>query len=342
MTYGVTKTVPIKMLTEKVFCKYCRKKIENNKLEQEQGFHLGCHEDVELYKDVFAADKEVLRQIASTTYLDLDFGKGFDDSKEYGRITELNIKFVNTFQIPGIIDQLTELRKLLIKGKHNFFRLLPNEIGNLFKLETLDFTNGRLSKLPDSIGNLENLLDFSMSYNYLEKLPNSFGQLKKLTSLVVSFNHLSTLPESIKDLENLEYLDLGINQFNTLPACILHLKNLKYLDIDRNPLKTLPENISNLINLETLSFGSYDTKHIPDSIGKLKNLKRLFIKYGDHITILPDSLGNLINLEHLVLPAAMRRNLVKIKVKKLPEFITTLPKLKNVSFALGLRGLNHP
>ena len=66
--------------------------------------------------------KEVLRQIAQITYLDLNFERGYEDNKEHGRIIDLTIIFVNTFQIPGIIGQLTELRKLYIKGHQVIFQ----------------------------------------------------------------------------------------------------------------------------------------------------------------------------------------------------------------------------
>lgn len=76
LKYGVLKTVPIKMQTEQVFFKYCRNKIGINRQKLTKYIHLNCNKDVELFKDVFAYNKDVLEQIASTIHLVQKFGNG--------------------------------------------------------------------------------------------------------------------------------------------------------------------------------------------------------------------------------------------------------------------------
>jgi Leucine-rich repeat (LRR) protein len=66
--------------------------------------------------------------------------------------------------------------------------------------------------LPDSIGNLQNLTSLDLSDNNLKSLPDSIGELQNLTSLSLSENDLKWLPESIKKLApTLRELNLRYN-----------------------------------------------------------------------------------------------------------------------------------
>ncbi|MHA2250677.1 MAG: leucine-rich repeat domain-containing protein [Candidatus Kariarchaeaceae archaeon] len=135
---------------------------------------------------------------------------------------------------------------------------IPDSIGNLTNLESLDLSDNQLTNLPESIGNLTNLESLDLSSNLLTSLPKSIGNLVNLKSLNLSGNQLTNLPESIGNLTNLETLDLSGYQLTTLPESIGDLSNLESLWLMGNQLTNLPGSIVKLNNLHTLIVDNYE------------------------------------------------------------------------------------
>jgi Leucine-rich repeat (LRR) protein len=112
---------------------------------------------------------------------------------------------------------------------------LPESIGNLINLQTLDCSNNQLTVqgIPEWIGNLSNLRELYCGYNQLQELPKTpvstcewIGNLTNLQSLSCRDNQLQELPktpvtsvaghstcESIGNLNNLQYLYCYYNPF---------------------------------------------------------------------------------------------------------------------------------
>ena len=87
-----------------------------------------------------------------------------------------------------------------------------------------------LTSLPESIGNLTDLVTLDLGHNDLTSLPLSIGKLRSLTHfLYLSHNQLKSLPKTISELSNLKYLNITHNQFTILPESICHLANLREL-----------------------------------------------------------------------------------------------------------------
>ena len=91
---------------------------------------------------------------------------------------------------------------------------LPESIGNLTQLESLDIRGNQLTKLPESIGNLTQLNELDLSGQKLTELPESIGNLTRLNSLNLDGNQLTDLPISIGNLSNLRHLSIGNNPLN--------------------------------------------------------------------------------------------------------------------------------
>ena len=180
----------------------------------------------------------------------------------------------------------------------NRFKELPDLIGGLKNLKSLDISSNSLKELPDFIGDLKNLTSLSVSSNTLKELPGFIGGLKNLTSLNISSNSLKELPDFIGGLKNLTSLDISSNTLKELPDFIGDLKNLTSLSISSNALKELPDFIGDLKNLTSLNISSNALKELPDFIGGLKNLTSLDIS-SNALKELPDFLGKLRNLFHL-------------------------------------------
>ena len=81
----------------------------------------------------------------------------------------------------------------------------------------LSLSSLNLTSLPDSIGYLTGLESLNLEHNRLSNLPDSIINLKQLTTLNLYNNRLSNLPDSIGYLEQLESLYLEKNRINTLP-----------------------------------------------------------------------------------------------------------------------------
>src|SRR2546427_12402649 len=77
--------------------------------------------------------------------------------------------------------------------------------------------SAKLAELPESLGELTWLESLDLSNNQLTALPDSLGQLTQLGSLSVEHNQLSDLPESLGRLTQLQYLNLIGNRLRSFP-----------------------------------------------------------------------------------------------------------------------------
>jgi Leucine-rich repeat (LRR) protein len=158
-----------------------------------------------------------------------------------------------------------------------------------------------LISLPEEMGELTSLETLNLTSSTIESFPHSIGKLKNLKNLQLRHTkYLSTLPEVIGDLSSLEKLDLDDSNIASLPSSIGRLKNLENLDLrNTRHLSGLPEEIGELTRLETLTLCFSAIVSLPPSIGKLKNLKRLYLSYTKKLSTLPEEIGKLTNLQKL-------------------------------------------
>lgn len=127
---------------------------------------------------------------------------------------------------------------------------MPEDLGNLSKLEKLHVWETRISQLPSSIEQLTSLerLCLGMAIplfktKYVNVVPSVSGlcSLKRLQLYSICMPDKG-LPQDIGCLNSLEYLDLGHNHFEHLPESFSQLPRLRYLDISGcELLAKLPE-----------------------------------------------------------------------------------------------------
>jgi Leucine-rich repeat (LRR) protein len=189
----------------------------------------------------------------------------------------------------GSIDDLTFID---ISTKKLYF--IPNEIYDLYNLQTLMAHNNNISIVPENINKLINLTYLSLDYNNLDYLPENICELINLKELSISNNKIKYLPKNIHNLINLKNFDMQHNIFEQLPDNFCNLTNLQRLDLSYNKLNELPENFNTLTNLKKLDIDSNKIKTIPYSFSYLINLKELCVD-NNEITKLPPFLSNLIN-----------------------------------------------
>ena len=75
----------------------------------------------------------------------------------------------------------------------------------------------KLTELPEWLGQLTQLQSLNLSSNRLTALPEWLGQLTQLQTLYLSYNQLTALPEWLGQLTQLQSLDLSDNQLTALP-----------------------------------------------------------------------------------------------------------------------------
>jgi leucine-rich repeat protein SHOC2 len=143
------------------------------------------------------------------------------------------------------------------------------------RVAKLDLQNCKITILPDSIGNLTDLTSLNLYGNSLTSLSESIGNLSNLVELSLGNNQLTSLPASISKLTNLVSLALSRNQFTILPDWIAYLSNLTRLYLNQNQLTSLPDNIGSLVKLTELYINDNPWIDL-SNLHHIPNLKRVY------------------------------------------------------------------
>ena len=75
---------------------------------------------------------------------------------------------------------------------------VPDEIGLLTGLTSLDFTMNEITSIPTTIGDLANLELLYLGSNAIQTVPAEIGQLTSLRRLRLSFNDLTGVPDTFR------------------------------------------------------------------------------------------------------------------------------------------------
>ncbi|KAH0457944.1 hypothetical protein IEQ34_013259 [Dendrobium chrysotoxum] len=210
---------------------------------------------------------------------------------------------------------------------------LPNSIGKLSFLTTLNLSENNILSIPATIGSFSSLKTLDFRANRITELPNSIGDLLSLCYLNLRGNQLTSLPPTLGKLVNLEELDLSSNRLSCLPDSIGHLINLKKLNIEANNIEELPHTIGNCNSLSELRVDYNNLKCLPEAIGRLSYLEILSVKYNN-IKGLPTTVASLSNLKEV--DASFN------ELESVPEslcLVTTLVKLNVGSNFADLQSL---
>uniref|UniRef100_A0A182PBL5 Disease resistance R13L4/SHOC-2-like LRR domain-containing protein n=1 Tax=Anopheles epiroticus TaxID=199890 RepID=A0A182PBL5_9DIPT len=145
--------------------------------------------------------------------------------------------------------KMSHLRFLCLAG--NMIDSLPNQIGHLECLETLDLSENSLHRLPHTVGRLKRLTKLLLNGNYIQQLPSEIGQLRKLEVLEIRKNRITNIPLQLSQCVSLEDLLMDDNPgLVSIPTRLFNLPALSYVSAERCNLFQLPF----YINTSTLSF----------------------------------------------------------------------------------------
>ena len=218
-----------------------------------------------------------------------------------------NEHIVNMTCLDGSFSLLTNLETLEIRKTH---LKEVDPIEQCVNLKSLDLLYNRLKFLPENLGNLQKLEWFAFSYNRVENIE----PLKSLTNLKELFFHYNYVEDisPIKDLVNLTMLGAQGNKIKNISE-ITTLVNLTYLGFSENQIEAIPKDFVNLKKLQTCELLYNHISNLPE----LKGLDSLIeMKIGSN-DLNDEDLMKLDDLESVqILHVPLCKKITKVPVMK--------------------------
>jgi Leucine-rich repeat (LRR) protein len=162
-------------------------------------------------------------------------------------------------------------------------------------LERLYAAEIALSSVPEWIGTLTRLKTLDLGHNVLSSLPDAMTALQALEILYIHDNRLGELPAWIGELRALTYLNVAENGVRELPA-VAGLSNLIELRAMHNRLTDVPELPP---SLRELHLRGNECTAVPPAVRGLPELRVLDMRANRLAGRLPDWLAELPRLEKL-------------------------------------------
>ncbi|KAL8134134.1 hypothetical protein AgCh_009270 [Apium graveolens] len=281
-------------------------------------------------------DGEKLSLIKLASLIEVSAKKGTREVNLQGKLME---------QIEWLPDSIGKLSSLItLDLSENRIGALPSTIGGLSSLTKLDLHSNKLVEVPETIGDIHSLVFLDLRGNQLTSLPATIGKLVRLQDLDLSSNLLPLLPESIGSLISLKSLNIETNNIEELPHTIAQCSSLKEVRADYNRLKALPEAVGRIESLEVLSVRYNNISKLPTTMASLANLKELDISFNE-VSSVPESLcfattivkmdisNNFADLQYLPrsignLEMLEELNMSNNQIRVLPESFKMLSKLR--------------
>uniref|UniRef100_I1R5G7 NB-ARC domain-containing protein n=1 Tax=Oryza glaberrima TaxID=4538 RepID=I1R5G7_ORYGL len=210
----------------------------------------------------------------------------FNDLVNRSMIQPFDIKYDGRADACKLHDMLTYL-SIASRGITD----LPEQIGGLQNLLTLDIRGSSVEKLPSTIGCLKNLV--RLLVNEAVKLPNEVGDLQALQQLSFAGNYNSIVfVEQLKRLANLRAISIRLHD----SARLGHHDMARYMEALKSSLAVMDKQ-----GLQSLDISCFDTvigEKLMDLLCYTPCLQKLVI-HGCCIGLLPKQMAVLVNLRHL-------------------------------------------
>ncbi|XP_037553530.1 leucine-rich repeat-containing protein 28 [Nematolebias whitei] len=216
----------------------------------------------------------------------------FMAKKERHKNLFLNYKNLNIFPVELLKDEgLQFLERLYMK--RNSLTTLPDSLAQkLPNLVELYLHSNNIVIIPEAIGNLSRLQSLDLSNNALQLLCPEIGRLRSLRHLRLSNNQLKCLPPEIGNLQDLETLDVAMNQLMSLPDRLHRCLSLQNLTVDHNLLSHVPRQLCWLHRLNQLSMAANRLTFLPLDLGRSWELQFVFVDNNVNLKGLPSYLYN--------------------------------------------------
>ncbi|XP_005796197.1 leucine-rich repeat-containing protein 28 [Xiphophorus maculatus] len=204
----------------------------------------------------------------------------------------LNYKNLNIFPVELLKDEGLQFLERLYMKRNSLTTLPDNLAQKLPNLIELYLHSNNIVIIPEAIGNLARLQSLDLSNNALQMLCPEIGRLRSLRHLRLSNNQLKCLPPEIGDLQDLETLDLAMNQLMSLPDRLHRCLSLQNLTVDHNLLSHVPRQLCWLHRLNQLSMAANRLTFLPLDLGRSRELQFVFVDNNVDLKGLPSYLYN--------------------------------------------------
>ncbi|EHB10346.1 Leucine-rich repeat-containing protein 57 [Heterocephalus glaber] len=154
-------------------------------------------------------------------------------------------------EFPAELQKLTSNLRTIDLSNNKIENLPPVVIGKFILLKSLSLNSNKLTVLPDELCNLKKLETLSLNNNHLRELPSTFGQLSALKTLSLSGNQLGALPRQLCGLRHLDVVDLSKNQIRSIPDLVEELQVIE-LNLNQNQISQISVKISCCPHLKVL------------------------------------------------------------------------------------------
>ncbi|XP_055031484.2 leucine-rich repeat-containing protein 28 isoform X3 [Misgurnus anguillicaudatus] len=204
----------------------------------------------------------------------------------------LNYRNLNNFPVELLRDEGLQFLERLYMKRNSLTTLPENLAQKLPNLIELYLHSNNIASIPQAIGSLVKLQSLDLSDNALQIICPEIGQMRSLRHLRLANNQLKFLPRELGDLRELETLDVSMNLLRTLPEDLHHCVSLQCLTADRNLLYALPRQICLLPDLNELSMAANCLTSLPLDLGRSMELQFVFVDNNAHLRGLPSYLYN--------------------------------------------------
>lgn len=254
--------------------------------------------------------------------------------KSASRCAYLYLEYDSIKYLPDNFGLLTKLRGITFKycNQVDWDRSV-SVMAQLPRLEYLEITVCKISKLTDKIGRLSGLRSLVLKTNNFLTIPESTSDLKKLTYVNLSFNPGMKWDEVFNHLpEQIQELDLSGNSLWEIPTSAYRFTALEQLHLNSNNLRVLPSEISSWSELSYLNLSNNTGINWKSTFDQMLQLKKLsIIKLSNNqLTELPAKIGLLTELTEIHADGNM--------LQGLPESIGSLTNLRLLNISTSKTG----
>jgi len=297
----------------------------------------------------FMNDVEILRSLPFHTPLDPIYTSGRTYALMNSNSNINTLYIYNESYVPSNIFCLKNLVTLTIDGTPFHYisgnldyqtGVIPDSLGNLKLLQTLNILNTQINKMTDHFGNLTGLRMLQIVNTPIHEMTDHLGNLTGLTTLIIQNSKIHKMTDHLGNLRGLTSLKLINCSVTSLPN-LSKLTGLTYLNTVSNPLTSLVGlyRVTSL-ELSNCQFSNIPTMAIPTALTSLYmqnnqlsyvdnlNLYKSLISAnfaGNRIKELLPTVGQLTSLTTLYLS--------NNELSALPIDIIRLPKLAILNIA---------
>lgn len=231
-------------------------------------------------------------------------------------------------KFPSSVRLMTGLQWLKLDRSN--LSQVPEELGNLMKLESLSLVRNDLERLHGELTELPCLRSLIIRHNKVKSsgIPTDLFRSEELTTIDLSHNALKEVPEGLEKCKTVLVLNLSHNNINSIPNTLfMNLTDLLFLDLSNNNLETLPPQMRRLGNLQTLVLNHNPLAHFQlRQLPSLVALETLHMRDTQRtLSNLPNSLEMLTNLTDV--------DLSYNSLPKVPECLYTLINIRRLNLS---------